>query len=302
MLQVSSVEFIPGTKEERLPNFDDSFPCISTCCGLYRFDGAPWHWHKAAELFYIQSGCLEYVTPSARHVFHAGSGGFVNFNVPHMTIRRDCAPEDQQLIHLFDPVLIAGNPGSRIEEKYVLPLTGASQTELIPLDPDDPYHAEILELIRRSFQFTPQQPGYELQLRSALSEIWLRILEIAAPQLGQKNRSSRISDQIKLIMIYIRDHYSEHIPVSALAKAAFISERACYTLFRDYLHTTPMEYITSYRLHIAKQMLTQTRQPVTVISAACGLGSSSYFASKFRQTTGMTPLEYRKRNRPAPES
>lgn len=37
------------------------------------------------------------------------------------------------------------------------------------------------------------------------------------------------------------------------------------------------EYMTSYRLQMACQMLARGQESITVISHACGLGSSSYF-------------------------
>lgn len=42
-------------------------------------------------------------------------------------------------------------PGSLIDRKYVMPLTTASQIELIPLFPENPEQQEVLELLRESF-------------------------------------------------------------------------------------------------------------------------------------------------------
>ena len=294
MKTVCSVEFKPGTKEELLPDFDTAFPYIATCSEKNGGDVSPWHWHQAVELFYMDSGSLEYTTPSGHHVFPAGSAGFINTNIPH-TARNSAGQEhSRQLLHLFDPLLIAGQQGSRIEEKYVLPLTTASQIELLPLDPGDPIQAEIIGLIRRSFRLSPVEPGYELSIRSALSEIWLRLLDTAAPLLRQKHRSSHNSEQIKLMMIYVHEHYGDRISVSDLADAAHLSKRACFRVFQEYLHMTPVEYITSYRLQIACRMLAEEKYTVTEIAYRCGLGSSSYFGRVFREAKGCTPVEYRK--------
>lgn len=58
---------------------------------------------------------------------------------------------------------------------------------------------------------------------------------------------------------------------------------------------TPIEYIKSYRLQMACQMSARSQEPVTVISHSCGLGSSSYFGKVFREYTGCTPSEYRRK-------
>ena len=46
-------------------------------------------------------------------------------------------------------------------------------------------------------------------------------------------------------------------------------------------------------MRIAYQMLAQTDASVSQISALCGM-NHSYFSQVFRQTTGYTPLEYRR--------
>lgn len=298
MKQVSTVEFKPGTREELLPDFDAAFPLITSCCDLTQSSGAPWHWHKAVELFYIESGALKYETPAARQVFPAGSGGFVNSNVLHSTCTDPrTRSQNRQLLHLFDPDLIAGGQGSRIEAQYVLPLTAAPQAELLALMPENPAHQPLLELLRRSFSLPLEAPGYELHLRALLSEIWLGLLELAKPQLTHSRGISRASQQLKDMMVFIHEHCREKLTVTDIAGAAHISELTCYALFKNHLRTTPLEYLTDHRLRMACELLRQTEFSVTDIASCCALGSSSYFSHLFRRSTGVTPLEYRKQKR-----
>ena len=133
MIKVCAVELKPGSNEELLPNYGESFPHITSHSVFDRGYRSPWHWHKAAELFYLEKGSLEYITPSQHHIFHAGSGGFINSNVLHKAVGYGDAGDNY--LHLFDPVLISGSPGSSIERKYVLPLIMSSQTEMIVLNP-----------------------------------------------------------------------------------------------------------------------------------------------------------------------
>lgn len=297
MKNISHVELKADTKEELLHDLSPEFPCITSCVEIDTHAGrmVPWHWHRAVELFYIESGgAMEYCTPSGRFVFPAGSGGFVNSNVLHMTKPFEDQWENKQFLHLFEPGFISGQSGSRIEQKFVLPLTAASQLEIIPLYPENHDHTGILQLIRESFQLSEKDPGYEVKLRSMLSEIWLCLLNITKPLLGTDS-SNKSCDQIKQMMVYIHEHYSEKITIHDLSQAAFLSERACFRLFRDVLHMTPVEYIKSFRLQMACQLLATTSGSVTDIAAHCGLGGSSYFSKVFRDEFGFTPLEYRKK-------
>ncbi len=142
-MEFVTVEFKPGSREELQPDFNESFPHIITQASFREGVSAPWHWHQAVELFYIESGTLEYITPGGQHLFHAGSGGFVNSNVLHATKGHQIRPGDGHLLHLFDPVLISGSPGSRIEETYVLPLTTAPELELLAWSRGNPGRIEF---------------------------------------------------------------------------------------------------------------------------------------------------------------
>ncbi|ADL03140.1 AraC family transcriptional regulator [Lacrimispora saccharolytica] len=297
MKNVYRIEFHSGSKEELFPDFTPDFPYTASCSQLDQFMGrfVPWHWHKTVELFYMESGRMEYCTPKGTMIFPAGSGGMVNSNVLHMTRPQAESEKNIQLLHIFDPSFIAGHHGSRIEQKYVTPITAAPQVEIIPLSPEDPVQANILDDIRESFHLSENDFGYEVKLRETLSDIWIRLLAISRPLLEEKGDHSKANDKIKTMMVYVHEHFGEKISISEIAAAAFSSERECFRAFHDCLHMTPVEYINNYRLQMACHLLANGREPITSISHACGLGSSSYFGKVFREYMGCTPLEYRRK-------
>lgn len=295
MKNIQCIELNDSSKEEILPGFDPAFPYIATCAELDRYlqPFTPWHWHRTVELFYMKSGRLEYTTPKGKWEFTAGSGGFVNSNVLHTSHFQRGVESNIQLLHLFDPVLLAGEHGSRMETKYILPLTTAPDVELIPLYPQDEAKRGILEEIKAAFELDEKEWGYELKLREAMTRIWLMLFELARPAIEQGG-SKKADDKIKLLMVYIHEHYQEPLTVEQLALGCHISKRVCFRLFRDNLHMTPLEYIRSYRLQKACQMLANTKDNITQIAYNCGLGSSSHFGKTFREIYHCTPLEYRR--------
>lgn len=297
MKDISNIEFHTGSKEERLPDYSPHFPYIASRTDLDKHMGrfVPWHWHKAVELFYIESGKLEYCTPSGKITFSTGSGGMVNSNVLHMTRAQKDTKKNMQILHIFDPSFIAGEQGSRIEQEYVMPIIAATQIEIIQLQPEHPEQVKILNLIHDSFHITTKDIGYEIKLREALSEIWLQLFIHTRSIREEKQDYGKSNDKIKMMMIYVHEHYAEKVSVTQLAAAAFISERECFRLFHDCLHMSPVEYMKSYRLQIACQMLAKGQETITSISHACGLGSSSYFGKLFREQVGCTPMEYRQK-------
>lgn len=293
MENIHSLQYKNQSREQLHPDLTDDFPHIMSLVEIDKYkDGfVPWHWHEEVELFYIENGVLEYDIPKGKIVFPKGSGGLVNSNVLHMT--KPQSKNTIQHLHIFDTSLIGGKSGSRIEKNYVAPIVSASQIEIVSLLPNISGQMEILEEIKNSFQLTQDESNYEIKLREILSRIWCEILDLTRPLLVNKARIDKTSDKLKVMMIYIHEHYAEKLSVEQIASVAFISERECLRVFRDYLYLTPVEYLRSYRLQKACHMLTESSESITAIGQACGLGNNSYFGKMFRENKGCTPLEYR---------
>lgn len=297
MKNIQKLEFYPRSKEESLPNFSTDFPYIASRANIDKYPGqiVPWHWHKAIELFYIESGTLEYYTPKGKVTFPAGTGGMVNSNVLHMTKPVLREEENIQLLHIFDPIFISGNQGSRIEQKYVMPIVTASQIELLALCSDNSEQLKILELIRKAFEYSEQEMGYEMRIRNILSEVWMLIFEMFCSKLSGEHTVNKNDERLKMMLIYIHEHFAEKITTSELAEIVNVSVRECFRLFQNNLHVTPTEYMNSYRLQEACRRLSDSLESITEIAYACGFGSSSYFCKVFREYTNCTPMEYRRR-------
>ena len=110
-------------------------------------------------------------------LFPAGTGGIVNSNVLHMTKAISQKEKNIQLLHIFDVSLLAGEQGSRIEQKYIAPIITAPQIEVIPLFPGNA-EERILKLLAASFRLSSDEFGYEIKLRENLTEIWLMLFEL----------------------------------------------------------------------------------------------------------------------------
>lgn len=296
MLEIKSMNVHPHTKEELLPEFHENFPYIMTnpLFSYIEKNLTRWHWHNALELFYMEKGSLTYYTPSGKFIFHEGCGGLVNSNILHMSKTISDPKQTIQYLHIFDPLFLAGTSGNLIDEKYISILTMQENCDIIKLTPEDPTDQIILDKIKNSFSLSFDTFGFELKIRSQLSEIWIDLLQ----KFNDSQRASAIStkqnDRIKQMLSFIFEHFSESVSIHQIADAGFCSERECYRIFQNYLHTTPNEYLTNYRLQKACDLLRQTNDSVTDISHFCGFGSSSYFGRIFKEHLGCTPSDYRK--------
>ena len=79
-----------------------------------------------------------------------------------------------------------------------------------------------------------------------------------------------------------------------LSKKANLSPIYFHRIFNEYFEKTPNEYVTEQRITAAKQKLAYSDIPLSQIAMECGFTSQSYFNTKFRFSTGQTPLQYRK--------
>ena len=198
-----------------------------------------------------------------------------------------------QLLHIFDPSLLFGRQGSRIEKMYFVPLLANTQLEILPLRQSLPEQAHVLRLIRDAFRLRESEVGFEINLKRALLEIWLLLYKMFCLEVHTGDRQSPDVETIKTMILFIREHYQNMITIKDLAESAYISERECYRVFRGCLHMTPTDYIINYRLQEACQLLTEGNSTITEIAHACGFGSSSYFGKAFLRRIGCTPKQYR---------
>ncbi len=216
MKNIHSIEFYaPEARKNCFHILKKIFPISLRGQNLTSIGGyVPWHWHRTVELFYMESGSIEYDTPGGKILFPAGSGGMINPNVLHMTKAISQKEKNIQLLHIFDVSLLAGEQGSRIEQKYISPVITAPQIEVIPLFPGNAEEERILKLLAASFRLSSDEFGYEIKLREALTEIWLMLFELSRSMREKKGEHNKSNDKIKLMMIYIHEHYREKISIS----------------------------------------------------------------------------------------
>ncbi|WP_231592390.1 AraC family transcriptional regulator [Pelagovum pacificum] len=77
--------------------------------------------------------------------------------------------------------------------------------------------------------------------------------------------------------------------VAALAKSAAMSRSTFYERFHRDIGTAPMEYVTSWRMALAKDMLMKKTAPIAEIAREVGYGSASAFSVAFVRHTGSPP-------------
>lgn len=104
-------------------------------------------------------------------------------------------------------------------------------------------------------------------------------------------------EYLKKALQYVEDHYSYDIKVQDIADWIGIDRTYLYRIFVREIGMSPKVYLTQQRLEHAMRMLCSSNYSISEIAYSCGFCDMVSFHNHFRKKTGMTPGNYRKRNR-----
>ena len=82
--------------------------------------------------------------------------------------------------------------------------------------------------------------------------------------------------------------------VETLANTAGMSRAGFAAQFQKQMRMSPMEYVTTWRMEIAKKTLQKANTSLTDAAESAGYASNSAFTRAFKKETGQTPAEFRK--------
>lgn len=97
---------------------------------------------------------------------------------------------------------------------------------------------------------------------------------------------------------YLAQHFTDpNLMLQDVAKAVCMSNSHFSTVFAQETGSTYTEYLTALRLSKAQELLKATEMKSSQIAFAVGYNDAHYFSYLFRKNLGMTPSEYRKKEK-----
>jgi AraC family transcriptional regulator, transcriptional activator FtrA len=90
------------------------------------------------------------------------------------------------------------------------------------------------------------------------------------------------------------EHLHERLDLARLARHAGVSPRTFARRFRAETGTTPLQWVLSQRVLLARQLLEQTDLAVERVAHACGFRTAPHLRRHFARATGTTPTAYRR--------
>ena len=228
------------------------------------------HWHKDIEVIRVLSGRLNVHAEDNDYILNEGNCLYVPGGVTHGAEPENCVYE----CSVFSPTLLYSTPktSSYIKSKIVSPVFFAENS--------------YVDLFFKSL--CDKSDGYEFEIISLLNNIAL----LSYKNQGNNTDFNKYSaERIKPSLVFIEQNYSGEINLTELSKQSSMSPNYFCKVFKDITGQTPIEYIATYRIDMACEMLLMGKS-VTETALDCGFNDLSYFIHVFKRHKGVSPKKY----------
>lgn len=151
--------------------------------------------------------------------------------------------------------------------------------------------ATLVQLIRSEAQ--AERPAREMVLEHLLQVLLIEALRsasdgVAAPGLLRGLADGRLSAAIRRM----HETPDNDWTIEQLANEARLSRSVFFDRFRKEIGVPPMEYLLSWRMALAKNLLRRRDCAIKEIAQRVGYGSASAFSVAFTRFVGMPPTHY----------
>lgn len=103
-------------------------------------------------------------------------------------------------------------------------------------------------------------------------------------------------------IVYIKEYISQNymnsdLSIKSISDFIRLSPSYICTIFKNETKQTLNQYITSFRIEKAKDLLIDPRNKISDISLQVGYTDSNYFSKSFKKIVGLSPTEFRENNK-----
>ena len=118
--------------------------------------------------------------------------------------------------------------------------------------------------------------------------------------IGSRHSGPYQDDRVQRIVQFVEDNYPRKLSLDEIGRQVDMSPSSVCRYFKRRTHQNLWEYINSFRINRAAQLIVETQLPIAEIGSRCGFNNISNFNHLFRGHLGTTPGDYRRRFRTSP--
>ncbi len=248
-----------------------------------------YHWHKETEIIRVLSGCFSLTLNNSEYMINSGEAMIIPGGALHGGVPVDCNYE----CIVFDLESVLSD--SRIGKRFLY----SSYGEDIDLKNHFTSSFKDIQLtINAMFDdIAAEKNGYKFLIYGHVFSLIGKILQYDCFEHKEPVSSTikKRTSQYKTIINFIENNYKNNISLKDLSDSVHMNSRYFCRFFKELTHQTPIEYLNSYRIETACELLSYTGKNVTDVAFECGFNDISYFIKVFKKFKGMTPIQYSKK-------
>lgn len=225
-------------------------------------------------LVLVTGGCIDYVFGSERFTGRKGDVLLLPKGIPYSGTKQGTEPNSYYVLD-FE----TRQPDDCL--RFPLPFSfPAADFNLI-----EDLFRHVLQL------WSSKNTATQLKCRSGIYALLTAILEDYALTGATK---SKLSDFAQITNFIGRHFTDPKLNVRQICATFFISESQLRRIFRKALAQSPLDYIQSLRLDLAKSILSGESGNASIeeTACACGFSSLAYFSRLFKKMTGVPPSRF----------
>lgn len=157
------------------------------------------------------------------------------------------------------------------------------------------FQESILKLFFEIIESVKDEKTGHQQVSSANTILLLS--QIISVTRNQEFAGKTIERTIRKSCLYFRENLDVNVNIEKLASELNVGYSYFRQMFRKYTGISPSQYHLSLRIQRAKDLLVSTNQSFKEISTSLGFESYFYFSRIFKDKTGESPQEFRKKHK-----
>lgn len=258
-----------------------------------KFDMNVKHFHNQYEFFYIIEGERQFFFNNKSYNAFAGDLTIIDTNLVHTTCSVSSEDKGYNRVILY----IDYDKMCELDKKYPgLNFVNFFHNNYGIYHLDEEQRVLFLNLYRDlRHELSKKEYGYQSRIEITMLYWLYKLLSIKKDKLCVEPELNTTKDNAASnICAYLEHNYMKNLSLDKISEELYLSKYYLCRIFKEYTGFTITEYINTHRIKKATQLLENTSESISDISAMLGFDSVSYFERVFKKFMNVTPLKYKK--------
>lgn len=250
------------------------------------------HWHEQFQILYFEQG--EALIHCNSHPLQIKPGDLVIINSNEIHYGETLCQHVIYYIVKVDLNFLLSSHMDFCQTKYISPLLQGRIRFQNHITKNEQLAEQVLQIVK---EYTKKETGCELAIKAHIYHIIVLLLRHYQQEPFPKNmheRQQKNIHQLRVVLEYMDEHYSENISLNQLANLANMSNQHFCRIFKSITGKRPVDYMNYLRINKAVTLLSTSNFNISEIAMAVGFDDSNYFSRLFKKYQKASPSAMRK--------